>query len=300
MSRQDVEKLARQYADLYDLPHSLVLETVRRESTFNPKARNGPYWGLMQIRYDTAKGIGYRGPATGLLDAETNLLYGVTYLANAYMVAGGNEKRAHRLYRSGYYYEAKRKRLLAKLHSKPPVGQPEILLAAATPEPAPAPRAETPPQPKAEAEVEVAAVPLPIPKPDVVPAAVPDAAPAALPVAKPQVVLASVLPEPKLSLTYTREAEPAAAAIDAMLAPGVPIPEPKPGSAPAAALIAASPGIPAGILAALASDDFFVTEKTLSLAADIPLPRPKPLQAQARLASFKVANGPTAPRRPVQ
>jgi len=300
MSRQDVEKLARQYADLYDLPHSLVLETVRRESTFNPKARNGPYWGLMQIRYDTAKGIGYRGPASGLLDAETNLLYGVTYLANAYMVAGGNEKRAHRLYRSGYYYEAKRKRLLAKLHTKPPVGQPEILLAAAKPEPAPEPRAETAPQPKAEPELEVASVPLPVRRPDVAPAAVAVAVPAALPVAKPQVVLASVLPEPKLSLTYTRESEPAAAAIDAMLTPGVPIPEPKPGSTSEAALIAASPGIPAGIVAALASDDFFVTEKTLSLAADIPLPRPKPVQAEARIASYKIANGPTASRRPVQ
>ncbi len=48
----------------------------------------------------------------GLLDADTNLKFGVKYLAGVYLVADGNEKKALRYYTSGYYYVAKRKGLL--------------------------------------------------------------------------------------------------------------------------------------------------------------------------------------------
>ena len=105
-----------QYARLYNIPESLIHRSVRRESNYNPAARNGPYYGLMQIRHDTARGMGYNGPATGLLDAETNLTYAVPYLANAYMLADGDEVRAIQLYAGGYYYEAKRRGMLSLLH----------------------------------------------------------------------------------------------------------------------------------------------------------------------------------------
>ena len=105
------------YAQAYDVPESLVRRSIARESGYNPKARNGPYWGLMQIRYDTAKGLGYRGPPRGLLDADTNLKYACAYLANAYAVAGRNENRAISLYARGYYWEARKKGLLDQLKS---------------------------------------------------------------------------------------------------------------------------------------------------------------------------------------
>ena len=103
------------YAALYDVPEELIRRSIRRESGYNPKAHNGPYWGLMQIRADTARGMGYHGPARGLLDAETNLKYACAYLANAYKVADGDASRAIRLYAGGYYYEARRKRMLDRL-----------------------------------------------------------------------------------------------------------------------------------------------------------------------------------------
>jgi soluble lytic murein transglycosylase-like protein len=106
------------FARLYDIPESLIHRSVRRESNYNPAARHGPYWGLMQIRHDTARGMGYRGPAQGLLDAETNLTYAVPYLANAYKLSGGDEGRAIRLYAGGYYYEAKRRGMLGLLHTE--------------------------------------------------------------------------------------------------------------------------------------------------------------------------------------
>ena len=108
------ERIAH-YATVYNVPEELIRRSIRRESGYNPKAHNGPYWGLMQIRADTARGMGYHGPAKGLLDAETNLKYACAYLANAYTVAGGDPSRAIRLYAGGYYYEARRKRLLDQL-----------------------------------------------------------------------------------------------------------------------------------------------------------------------------------------
>jgi soluble lytic murein transglycosylase-like protein len=104
------------FARLYNIPESLIHRSVRRESNYNPAARHGPYFGLMQIRHDTARGMGYDGPASGLLDAETNLTYAVPYLANAFMLADGSETRAIQLYAGGYYYEAKRRGLVNKLH----------------------------------------------------------------------------------------------------------------------------------------------------------------------------------------
>lgn len=111
-SGQPVDALIAKYARHYDLPEAFVRKVVKRESNFNPKAYNRGHWGLMQIKHQTAKGMGYRGPAAGLLDAETNLIYSVKYLRGAYLVAGGDERRADRLYQSGYYYHAKRAGLL--------------------------------------------------------------------------------------------------------------------------------------------------------------------------------------------
>ena len=107
-----LDRLIAAYAAHYQVPEALVRRVVKRESNFRPEARNGPYWGLMQIRHDTARTMGYRGPASGLLDAETNLKYAVRYLRGAYLTAGGNHDQAVRFYARGYYYDAKRKGLL--------------------------------------------------------------------------------------------------------------------------------------------------------------------------------------------
>jgi soluble lytic murein transglycosylase-like protein len=108
----ELDRLIAKYAAVYEVPEALVRRVVKRESTFNPKAYNNGHWGLMQIKHATARGMGYKGPASGLLDAETNLKYAVKYLRGAYMVADGDFDFADRLYQTGYYYHAKRKGLL--------------------------------------------------------------------------------------------------------------------------------------------------------------------------------------------
>jgi soluble lytic murein transglycosylase-like protein len=108
-----LDGLIAKYAALYHVPEGLIRRIIVRESGYNPRAHNGPYWGLMQIRYDTAESMGYRGPASGLLDAETNLRYGVKYLSGAYVVGEQDADQAVRNYASGYYYMARAKGLLA-------------------------------------------------------------------------------------------------------------------------------------------------------------------------------------------
>lgn len=100
------------WADHYELPRMLVHRLAIRESTHNPKARNGPYWGLFQILPATARGMGFEGPKEDLLKAEVNLEYALKYLKGAYIVADGDWDDSIKWYARGYYYEAKRKGLL--------------------------------------------------------------------------------------------------------------------------------------------------------------------------------------------
>ena len=111
----ELDALIARYARMHGIPERLVHRVVVRESRYNPTAFHRRYYGLMQITYETAKGMGYKGPPSGLLDAEVNLTYAVPYLANAYKAAGGNESRAVALYAGGYYFVARRKKLLGEL-----------------------------------------------------------------------------------------------------------------------------------------------------------------------------------------
>ena len=104
--------LIEKYSKLYEIPTDLVHRVVHRESRYNPAAYSKGNYGLMQIRYNTAKAMGYDGPADGLFDAETNIKYAVKYLKGAWVVADNDHDQAVRLYARGYYYDAKRKGLL--------------------------------------------------------------------------------------------------------------------------------------------------------------------------------------------
>jgi soluble lytic murein transglycosylase-like protein len=108
----ELRALINGFARAYGVPSDLVQRVVVRESRHVPTARNGRYYGLMQIDPRTARTMGYQGPPEGLLDAETNLRFGVKYLRGAWLVAGGDRDEAVGWYAQGYYYEAKRKGLL--------------------------------------------------------------------------------------------------------------------------------------------------------------------------------------------
>ena len=102
------------WANHYDVPRSLVHRLAIRESTHNPAARNGPYYGLLQILPQTARTMGFRGQPNDLLDADTNLQFAVKYLRGAWLLSDGDQATAIKWYARGYYYEAKRRGMLVE------------------------------------------------------------------------------------------------------------------------------------------------------------------------------------------
>jgi soluble lytic murein transglycosylase-like protein len=111
----NLDSLISMHAAANGIPESLVRRIIKRESGGRAHVISKGNYGIMQIKPATARGMGYRGSAAGLLDANTNMTYAVKYLANAYKVAGGNERRAVALYAGGYYYAAKSKGMLAQV-----------------------------------------------------------------------------------------------------------------------------------------------------------------------------------------
>ena len=108
----DYQAMVANHAAANNVPAELVHRVIMRESRYNPRAIHAGNYGMMQIKLQTARGLGYTGTAQGLLDPETNLTYAVKYLAGAYRVANGNADRAVSYYARGYYYVAKRKGLM--------------------------------------------------------------------------------------------------------------------------------------------------------------------------------------------
>ena len=136
-ARLDLEPLIVKHAAANNIPTGLVHRIIIRESRYNARAVGlGGALGLMQIKHATARALGYSGSAEGLLDADTNLTYGVRYLAGAYRVADGDQNRAVGFYARGYYYDAKRRGMLGTLARAPAVAQ-EPAAAVAAPPPAP-------------------------------------------------------------------------------------------------------------------------------------------------------------------
>nr|WP_239025510.1 lytic transglycosylase domain-containing protein [Roseibacterium persicicum] len=106
--------LVQRYARIHDIPEPLLHRVIQRESDYRADARNGPYYGLMQILPQTARTMGFDGPPERLLDPEVNLQYAGRYLRGAWLVSDGDMDEAVRWYASGYYYEARDRCLLVE------------------------------------------------------------------------------------------------------------------------------------------------------------------------------------------
>jgi soluble lytic murein transglycosylase-like protein len=107
----DYDAMVAKHASINYVPAALVHRVIQRESKYHPElVGRGGTIGLMQIKLATAKGLGYSGDAAGLHDPDTNLAYGVKYLAGAYRAAEGDQTRAMHYYAAGYYDAAKRLR----------------------------------------------------------------------------------------------------------------------------------------------------------------------------------------------
>lgn len=106
--------LINEYAAFHAIPASLIHRVIQRESDYRPRARNGPYWGMMQILPETARTMGHRGPPSELLQPEVTLRYAGKYLRGAWLVADGDEAKAVMWYARGYYFEARDRCMLVE------------------------------------------------------------------------------------------------------------------------------------------------------------------------------------------
>jgi soluble lytic murein transglycosylase-like protein len=102
-ARTRYRELIAKHAAANGIPFALADAVVRVESRYNPGASNGGAVGLMQIKPRTARGLGYSGGAAGLHNPETNIAFGVKYLAQAFRMAGGDTCGTVMRYQSGHY-----------------------------------------------------------------------------------------------------------------------------------------------------------------------------------------------------
>ena len=125
----EFDALVATHAQANQVPEALVHRVIMRESRYQPRlVGRGGCIGLMQIKLATARGLGYSGDAEGLRDPDTNLAYGIKYLAGAYRAANGDHDRAMHYYATGYYEIAKQQRREATGRSMAHSGHPRLPL----------------------------------------------------------------------------------------------------------------------------------------------------------------------------
>ena len=82
--------IVARYAASYGVPVSLAKAVITVESNFRPHlVGSAGEIGLMQIKPATARMMGYSGSVKGLFDPDTNIKYGMKYLAMAQDLGGG-------------------------------------------------------------------------------------------------------------------------------------------------------------------------------------------------------------------
>ncbi|HEY5082494.1 MAG TPA: lytic transglycosylase domain-containing protein [Bauldia sp.] len=103
-SPEQFAALIATHARANGVPVELASAVVRHESNYNPRitGRAGEI-GLMQIKLQTARGMGYRGSRRGLYDPATNIAWGMKYLGQARQLAGGNECGTLSRYNGGLF-----------------------------------------------------------------------------------------------------------------------------------------------------------------------------------------------------
>lgn len=102
--RVQYSNLIRAAARKHGVPLGIAQAVVQVESNFNPRAHGSAgEVGLMQIKPATARGLGYRGSTKALYDPQTNLEWGMRYLAGAHKRAGGDVCGTILRYNAGHY-----------------------------------------------------------------------------------------------------------------------------------------------------------------------------------------------------
>lgn len=99
----EIVALIDKHAGANGLPAAFARAVVRIESNFNPRVTGqAGEVGLMQIKYETARGIGYTGTRADLYNPDTNLQWGMKYLAMSWKLGGNTPCGAVLKYQAGH------------------------------------------------------------------------------------------------------------------------------------------------------------------------------------------------------
>ncbi|HSG95259.1 MAG TPA: transglycosylase SLT domain-containing protein [Afifellaceae bacterium] len=102
--KSHIHRLVGKHARAAGVPVALALAVVQVESNFNPRARGrAGEVGLMQIKPATARAIGYKGSIKALYNPNTNLTWGMKYLAEAHRRGGGSVCGTILKYNAGHF-----------------------------------------------------------------------------------------------------------------------------------------------------------------------------------------------------
>jgi soluble lytic murein transglycosylase-like protein len=93
--RGNVVAMIKSAAPRYGVPTWFALRIAQVESGYNPRARGAAgELGVYQLKCATARGLGFRGDCSGLLNASTNIQFGLKHLSAAVRSSRGNLKLA--------------------------------------------------------------------------------------------------------------------------------------------------------------------------------------------------------------
>jgi len=91
----------------WNVPESWIRAVIETESGWNAQAYreepkiNDASYGLMQLLYSTALGLGFTGTSTGLYDPATNIDLGTKLLGQLRKAYGDDFRRVYSAYNSG-------------------------------------------------------------------------------------------------------------------------------------------------------------------------------------------------------
>jgi hypothetical protein len=101
--RKLYRELVKRAAERAGLPVEIVDAVIRTESGYNPNLTGAVgEIGLMQVRPSTARMLGFGGTNEELREPNTNIRYGVAYLAGAWRLAKGDVCTTVMKYRAGH------------------------------------------------------------------------------------------------------------------------------------------------------------------------------------------------------
>lgn len=100
---RDLETIVDRHAAANGIPADFARAIVRVESNWNSHLTGAAgEVGLMQIKHETARYMGYQGTRDDLYKPDTNVRWGMKYLAGAWELAEGNHCGTVLRYQAGH------------------------------------------------------------------------------------------------------------------------------------------------------------------------------------------------------